>query len=106
MKPWADLTSAERLDAILIAVRDIESGRERWRDATASAIAMVIGKRHPMTLPHFRKRQASTSVRVIPGITALRNRGLLQYRERLSGMSGGCDALTDAGRAHLSKLKM
>lgn len=105
MKPWADLSSGERLDAIMLAVDAIQRKRTPWRDATASAIAIVIEREHAMERPHFRKRQMSTSVRVTPGITALRNRGLITYRERLSGDSGGCDVLTDAGERRVAELR-
>lgn len=106
MRTWVELSSAERLDAILLAVHAIERSRG---DATAGAIANHIGREHPMESPNYsrrgRGRQVSTATRVTPGITVLRKRGLLQYRERMSGVSGGCDALTAAGSARVRDLR-
>jgi hypothetical protein len=108
-KPWADLTSAERLDAILLAVDALERA---GRDATGNSIAYEVGKTHPMRYPrsgnHGRgnvARQMSHATRVTPGITALRNRGLLWLCSRMDGWSGSADVLTDAGEERVRQIR-
>lgn len=110
-KDWVDMTSAERLDAILLAVHEIAEGRGNGRDAHAAHVAIVVGSSHAMPRPRSGNhgsgnvaRQMSMATRVTPGITALRNRGLLTYAQRLDGWSGGCDILTTAGKARVREL--
>jgi broad specificity phosphatase PhoE len=109
-KPWAELSSAERLDAILLAVHELDEAS--WGRAHAGAVAQKVGSTHPMDLAGWGKnghsnglRRMSLATRVTPGITALRRRGLLVYGERSDGMSGGCDHLTAAGQARVRELR-
>lgn len=104
--PWADLTSAQRLDAILLVVADARLG-----EATAGHIAMHMP--HPMDLAAYGRhgggrptmRRMSTATRVTPGITALRKRGLLDQVPRRDGLSGTADVLTKAGRERVQELR-
>lgn len=109
-KPWAELSSAERLDAILMAVDALDE--ERWGCATGNAIAYRVGIRHAMEYPRSGNhgsgnvaRQMSHATRVTPGITALRNRGLLTFGRRSDGLSGTADHLTRAGEARVRELR-
>lgn len=95
-KPWDDLSSRERLDAILLAVHKIAQGRD---GATAAHIAQVVAGEHVMRYPRFSHngKAMSTATRVTPGIIALRNRGLIGFAYRPGGRSGTADALTAKG---------
>jgi hypothetical protein len=102
-KPWSDLSSAERLDAILLAVHECEE-----RGATAGYIAHAVAQRHPMANPRYsmrgRGRQVSAATRVTPGITALRKRGLIGLAPRPDGLSGTADCLTPEGDTRVREL--
>lgn len=109
-KPWADLTSAERLDAVLLAVAAIEN-RDR-EDATGNTIAFEVNRTHRIEMPrhgnHGRgnvARRMSEATRVTPAITALRKRGLTRLVRRLDGRSGSSDILTPEGKARVRKLR-
>jgi hypothetical protein len=93
-KPWDDLSSAERLDAILLALHAI--GAE---GASAASIAHTVAREHVMRYPRFSHngKAMSTATRVTPGIIALRNRGLIGFTRRPGGRSGTADALTHEG---------
>lgn len=93
-KPWDDLSSRERLDAIVLALHAI--GGE---GGSAATIAHVVGREHAMRYPRFSHhgKQLSTATRVTPGITALRKRGLIGMTRRPDGRSGTADSLTHLG---------
>lgn len=99
-RPWAELSSAERKDAILLAV-----SRLRYGDAFGNAIAYEVAREHPMQNPRHGNHSAGNvaramalATRVTPGITALRRDGLLTFVTRRDGLTGSCDVLTAAGR--------
>lgn len=105
MTAWADLSSAARMDAILLAVYDITS--EGRGGATAAAIGQHVSSRHPMRSPRMSHngKAMSLATRVTPGITALRGRGLLSWARRPGDRSGTADALTVAGRARVREIQ-
>lgn len=101
-KPWADLSSAERLDAILVAMYLHEKRTDRG--ARAGRVALEVMRVHPMKMPRFAGRpgrQMSEATRVTPGIVALRNRGLIASER---GDDGLWDRLTEAGLARVREL--
>lgn len=104
LKLWENLTSEERLDAILRALD------EKDRALSAAQVAHAVAQRHPMKLPTWGKnghgnglRRPSLAVRVTPGIIRLRERGLIVMTVRPDGRSGTADVITDAGRAYLRR---
>lgn len=106
-RPWAELSSPERLDAILLAVHELDEAR--WGSAHAAVVAHKVSGVHAMEQIEFsgrgnRGKVASAATRVTPGITALRRRGMLRYGQRSDGLSGGCDHLTTAGQARVREL--
>jgi hypothetical protein len=109
-RPWAELSSAERLDAILLAVEELND--ERWGSAHAAAVAMRVQREHEMELPRMGRngrangmKRPSMAVRVTPGITMLRRRGLLTYTSRSDGYSGGADCTTATGERRVAELR-
>lgn len=107
--PWAELSSGARLEAIMLAVDELTAA---GKDATGNAIACEVGRRHAMKQPrhgnHGRgnvARAMAPATRVTPGITALRNRGLLGLTSRMDGWSGSADVLTPAGREFVRELR-
>lgn len=107
--PWADLTSAQRLDVVLLAVDELE---REGRDATASQVAMRINRTHQMEMAGWGNnsrrnglRRMSTATRVTPAITALRNRGLVRMCRRTDGYSGSADMTTPEGDERVRELK-
>lgn len=109
MKPWADLTSAERLDAVLLAVAELEAEE---RVAHAGAVAQRVDRVHEMELAgwgsnghHNGMRRMSTATRVTPALTALRNRGLINLTTRRDWQSGTADAPTSAGWQRVRELR-
>lgn len=108
-RPWAELSSPERLDAILLAVHRLDEAR--WASATGNAIAAAVDSEHWMKRPRGGNhgtgnvlRAMSLATRVTPGITALRKRELLTFGSRSDGLSGTCDHLTTAGQARVREL--
>jgi glycerate-2-kinase len=103
-RPWAELSSAERLDAILLAVHELNAARHGT--ATAAAVAIQVGGEHRMELTQYSRtgRRMNDAVRVTPGITVLRKRGLLTWARRYDGLSGSADALTAAGFKRVREL--
>lgn len=101
-KPWDDLSSAERLDAILLAVHKIGG---LYGGATAAHIAQVVAHNHVMRYPRFSHngKAMSTATRVTPGIIALRNRGLIGFAKRPGGRTGTADALTPLGGERINR---
>lgn len=97
-KPWDDLSSGERLDAILLALHTI--GAE---GASAAHIALVVAQEHVMRYPRLSHngKAMSTATRVTPGIIALRKRGLIGLTRRPDGRSGSADSLTRLGYARI-----
>lgn len=109
MRPWANLTSNERLDAVLLAVAELN---EESSDATGNAIAYHVEARHPMAQPRHGNhgtgnvaRAMSMATRVTPAITALRKRGLLTFWRRTDGLSGTADWLTEDGKKRVAELR-
>lgn len=96
-KPWDDLSSRERLDAILLAVHKI--GAQGRDGATGAHIAQVVAREHVMRYPRMSHngKAMSTATRVTPGIISLRNRGLIGFARRPGGRTGTADALTRLG---------
>lgn len=108
-KPWADLSSAERLDVVLLAVADLEM---KGHTTSAGAIALEVSGHHEMDLAGWGKnstrnglRRMSTATRVTPAITALRKRGLLTHCSRRDDLSGSADTLTIAGIRRVKELR-
>lgn len=98
-KSWDDLSSRERLDAILLAVHDITTGPVAASGATAAHTAIAVARHHTMRYPRLSHhgKAMSTATRVTPGIIALRNRGLIGFAYRPGGRTGTADALTAKG---------
>lgn len=108
-RPWKELTSAERMDAVLLAVAEV-AGREGG--ATASAVAVKVQEEHRFGETKRGNhgtgnttRRMNDAVRVTPAITALRSRGLITFGERPDGLSGTADRLTAAGRERVRELR-
>jgi hypothetical protein len=110
-KPWAELSSAERMDAVLLAVAALEGEAGAAPAASvAHHVQAVMG--HEMVPPrhgnHGRgnvARRMNDAVRVTPAITALRAKGLITFGRRPDGMSGTADRLTAQGRARVAELR-
>lgn len=109
MAEWAELSSAERLDAVLLAIAELCDER---RTSHAAAVALRVSREHPMALADWGKagrgnglRRMSTATRVTPAIMGLRKRGLVVSERRLDGYSGGQDAPTEAGWARVRELR-
>lgn len=107
--PWVELSSAERLDAVLLAVAELD---DEERTAHAGAVADRVNRRHGMDLAAMGRngrcngmRRMSTATRVTPAITALRNRGLLALTRRIDEMSGTADAPTREGWKRVRELR-
>lgn len=105
-RPWAELSSPERLDAVLLAVAELN---EECSRASAGAVALRVSRDHEMEMAGWGKnarrnglRRMSTATRVTPAITALRGkRGLLA-----SGWDDGpVDVLTVAGEERVRELR-
>lgn len=109
-EPWAELSPAERADAVLLAIDDLPFG-----DGSAAHVAYAVDRVHLIKRPADKRgrgngrgdghRSMSLAVRVVPTIMALRKRGLLGGVSRRDGLSGGADALTDAGKARVAELR-
>lgn len=107
--PWADLTSDQRLAAVLIAVDGCN--KERYGSATGNAVAYWVMSRHRMRPSRHGNhghgnvaRAMAPATRVTPALTALRKRGLTQAWSRTDGLSGSADYMTPDGRKAVSEL--
>lgn len=108
VKAWDELSSDERLDAVLWAVGELDFGT-----ATGNAVAYKVHSVHRMRATRYGNhgsgnvaRAMSQATRVTPALTALRRRGLLTWCERRDGLSGSCDTPTTLGRERLRELRV
>lgn len=90
---------------------DVQLAKGGWvaHGLSAGGIALRIGGlKLPRTGNHGSgnvSRQMSMATRVTPGITALRNRGLIQHAARPDQLSGSADKITEDGRRVLEALR-
>lgn len=109
-KPWVDMSSAERLDAVLLAVHRVND--RDYGNAHGNAVAYeVMAMGHEMQPPRHGNhghgnvaRAMAPATRVTPALTALRNRGLLQAWGRMDGWSGSADYVTAKGQERVVEL--
>lgn len=104
-RPWDSLTSAERLDAVLLAVGELA---DELKDPTGSEIAYRVWLAHPIRRPRSGgdpSLEMSDETRITPAMTALRRHGLIGTTSRTDGLSGSGDWPTERGRARIAELK-
>lgn len=107
MRAWADLSSAERLDAVLRAyaeTTELGTGGYVRYGGTPAAAAQWLGLTGPRRQRGPWSGFQNPAQRIIAATRSLSDRGLLRLAPRRGGRSGTAYAPTEAGRARLREL--